>query len=353
MNEPAQQKLLKKRFRLFQRANGVFYIENNETGEQRSLKTRQKMVAEEFLNRENQRYDALWVQLELGKVYIRNADPVAARRTWQSVMDEFQQAGAESTRKRYERAWQEKAFDIIRTKPLVDTNADDFNAVIKRGGVSANHFLRRLHNLATENQWLWRNIIAPKKWPAPEKKQKRAITAHEHKKILDAEQHQERRAYYEMLWLTGAAQGDCAKFSADNINQQKRVLSYQRQKTKQWAHLQIGKSLDELLSRLPKSGLLFPHVATLKVSDRSAEFYRRCKNLGIKGVSLHSYRYSFAERAYASGYNERFAQAALGHKSRAVHHHYSKGAEVICPPLENVIPFNQPAEPQAFLASNG
>lgn len=353
MNEPAQQKLIKKRFRLFQRANGVFYIQDNQTGEQRSLKTRDKKVAGEFLAHENLKGDSLAVQLEIGKVYLRSADPVGARRTWQGVMDEFQQSGTESTRKRYERAWREKAFDVIRSKPLVETSRDHFDAVMERGGPSANHFLRRLHNLATENEWLWRSIIPPKKWPTAEKRQKRAITADEHKKILDAEQHQERRAYYEMLWLTGAAQSDCATFSADNINQQKWVISYQRQKTKQWAHLQIGKSLDELLSRLPKSGSLFPYVASLEPSDRSAEFYRRCKNLGIKGVSLHSYRYAWAERAYASGYNERHARAALGHKSSAVHHHYSKGAEVICPPLENVIPFNQPAEPQAVLAGNG
>jgi len=38
--------------------------------------------------------------------------------------------------------------------------------------------------------------------------------------------------------------------------------------------------------------------------------------LGLKkGITLHSYRYAFAERAYASGYNEHFAQAALGHKT--------------------------------------
>src|SRR4051794_26305008 len=126
MNEPAQQKLIKNRFRVWRRGrrDGVYYIQDNQTGERRSLKTKDKKVAEEFRARENLKSDSLLVQLEIGKVYLRSADPVGARRTWQDVMNEFQQASAETTRQRYLRAWKETAFDIIRTKPLVETTAD-------------------------------------------------------------------------------------------------------------------------------------------------------------------------------------------------------------------------------------
>lgn len=47
---------------------------------------------------------------------------------------------------------------------------------------------------------------------------------------------------------------------------------------------------------------------------------------GIKGVTLHSYRYAWAERAKVCGYPERFAQEALGHNSKAVHRAYAKRA---------------------------
>ena len=57
--------------------------------------------------------------------------------------------------------------------------------------------------------------------------------------------------------------------------------------------------------------------------------------LGIKGISLHSYRYAWAERALKCGYPERFAQQALGHNSKAVHHAYSKHAEVTVPSLDD------------------
>ena len=52
-------------------------------------------------------------------------------------------------------------------------------------------------------------------------------------------------------------------------------------------------------------------------------------------MSLHSYRYAWAERALKCGYPERFAQQALGHNSKAVHHAYSKHAEVTVPSLDD------------------
>ena len=56
---------------------------------------------------------------------------------------------------------------------------------------------------------------------------------------------------------------------------------------------------------------------------------------GIKGVSLHSYRYAWAERAKQCGYPERFAQEALGHNSKAVHRAYARRAKVKLPSLES------------------
>ena len=40
--------------------------------------------------------------------------------------------------------------------------------------------------------------------------------------------------------------------------------------------------------------------------DRATEFKQRCAGLEIKGVTLHSYRYPWAERPAKAGYPERF-----------------------------------------------
>ena len=52
-------------------------------------------------------------------------------------------------------------------------------------------------------------------------------------------------------------------------------------------------------------------------------------------MTLHSYRYAWAERAKQAGYPERFAQEALGHNSKAVHRAYARRARTEVPPLED------------------
>jgi integrase len=341
---------MKTAYRLFKRKrSGVFYIQNNSTREQRSLGTKDKEQAKRLFESENNARKAPALNLELAKVYFRGADPKMSTRTWQAVMDELSSHGQESSQKRCKREMASQAFSVLKNKALVETTSEDLKAVLKRGGSAANNYLRRLHNLALGNGYIPSPIIPPKQWEKPAKKPKRATTFDEHSKIIAAEQNEQRKHYYEMLWLIGAAQTDGSLLTAEkNINWQTRVISYQRKKTGEWCFLSIGADLEALLKRLPQKGFLFPKIATLSENDRAAEFYRRCRLLEIKGISLHSYRYAWAERAAAAGYPERYAQSALGHSSKAVHRAYAKGAKVICPSLENngdkVIPFLQAVE---------
>jgi integrase len=98
--------------------------------------------------------------------------------------------------------------------------------------------------------------------------------------------------------------------------------------------LHLGEEALNTLKDLPSEGLLFPYLSGVRAGDRATEFKQRCRGLGIEGVSLHSYRYAWAERAKTCGYPERFAQEALGHNSIAVHRAYAKKAKVKLPSLE-------------------
>jgi integrase len=86
---------------------------------------------------------------------------------------------------------------------------------------------------------------------------------------------------------------------------------------------------------LPEIGPSFPVSPTVRARDPATEFNQRCRGLKIEGVSLHSFRYAWAERAREAGYPERFAQEALGHSSATVHRAYSKKATVVLPTLES------------------
>lgn len=99
--------------------------------------------------------------------------------------------------------------------------------------------------------------------------------------------------------------------------------------------IHFGEEIEAVLRRLAPAGPLFPYLTSVRCGDRATEFKQRCEGLGIKGVSLHSYRYAWAERAKQCGYPERFAQEALGHNSKAVHRAYARKAKVRLPSLES------------------
>ena len=83
----------------------------------------------------------------------------------------------------------------------------------------------------------------------------------------------------------------------------------------------------------PSGHGLIGHRRKLGVDRQPYTFKQRCNGLGIKGVTLHSYRYAWAERAKTAGYPERFAMENLGHNSKAVHRAYARRAQVELPSL--------------------
>ena len=63
----------------------------------------------------------------------------------------------------------------------------------------------------------------------------------------------------------------------------------------------LRQRLMRILEQLPKEGFLFPKLAQQNDAVRASRFLKRRKQLGLSGISLHSYRYAWAQRAKASG----------------------------------------------------
>jgi integrase len=325
------------KYRLFRRRNGVFYWQANDSSKQGTLRTTDRREAERLLNAMNESHREPTLNLNLARAYLAAHDPKMAQRTWQAAMDEMATHGIPTTQVRCARGFRSKAYDPIRIKPLVQTTGEDLLAIVHANGNCVAHYLRRLHNLALDLGWLPWPILAKRAWPKIQSVSKRAITAEEHAAVIASEKNPERCAYYELLYETGAAQTDAANLTAEDIDWQNGVLVYRRRKLgphSEPARLTIGRKLRALLQSLPRSGDLFPNIKTTSANHRAAEFRRRCRVAGINGVSLHSYRHSWAQRAKTCGYPQRFAQEALGHNSRAVHEAYANGALVILPALD-------------------
>jgi integrase len=332
---------MQNRYRLFRRAGGVYYAHDAVTGKQESLRTREKHHAVQMVSAKNQALQQPALNKSLARAYLSAGDPKMLTRTWADVFEAFCGRGRASSQDRSRRAAASTAFDSIRDKPLIETTADDFLSLLKGKGPATNNYLRRFHNLASDLGWLLAPVMAKKAWPPLQSSAKRrGITQDEFAALIKAERNVERRLYYEVLWETGAAQMDAAKLTAENVDWEAMTLIYHRQKLREGSEpcmLRIGPRLAAILKSLPHSGPLFPGLGNTGSKERAAEFRRRCRLLGVKGITLHSFRYSWAERACRGGYPERFAQAALGHASKAVHRAYSRKAKVICPPLEDFL----------------
>lgn len=312
----------------------VYWVQDNDSGKQETLRTKDRSEAERLFNAKNEAHRQPIINIQIARAYLMVGDPEAAKRTWKNVMAEIVKLKQGETLRRWLIAIKDKAFDGIQEMPILETRAEHFLRAMEKGKVSTNIYLRRIHNFALGMNWLPVPVIPKRMWPGFNFKAKRAIKLPEHQSIVGREVNPERKAFYELAWHIGASQSDIAFLEAENVDWKNQVISYERKKTGEIAFMRFGKAVGIILSGLPVTGPLFPYLRGVRASDRATEFKQRCTGLGIKGVTLHSYRYAWAERAKTAGMPERFAQESLGQNSKAVHRAYAKRAKVIVPTLE-------------------
>jgi hypothetical protein len=268
------------------RRGAVFYAQNNETGEQESLGTKDRREAARILHAKNEPQRNAALNLQIGRAYLAASDPKMMTRTWEDVMREIlalKAADKPPTLRRWRVAVKNKALDPLRALPLLETRADQFIAVLTGGKVSTNIYLQRIHNFALGMNWLPCPILPKKKWPPVSFREKRAITFEEHRAIVQRETNPERRAFYELAWYIGASQSDIAFLQAKNVDWDNKIIGYERQKTGELAFVRFGAEAEQILRSLPEIGPLFPYLRTVRAGDRATEFKQRCEGLGIKG----------------------------------------------------------------------
>jgi integrase len=325
---------MRQRYRLYRRKNGGrYYIHDDVTGKQDSLHTTDRATALRLFHSRGEAQQQPAVNLQIARAYLAASDPQIAIRNWQFVMDEVVKLKKDQTQHRWQTAIKDKAFDNIRHLPLLETRPEHFLRVLEAGKVSTNVYLRRIHNFAVDMTWLPWPVLPKKRWPAVEFKEKRGITFEEHQAIVARELNPERKAFYQLAWHLGASQSDLACLEAENVDWENHIISCARKKTGTVAIMRFDDEVAEILRDLPGSGPLFPYLRSVRAGDRATEFKQRCNGLGIQGVTLHSYRYAWAERAKTAGYPEQFAMENLGQNSKAVHRAYSRKAKVELPSL--------------------
>jgi integrase len=330
------------KYRLFSR-KGTFYSEDRTTGHQTSLRTTCKTEAQQLLAAKNQAAVQPTLNLSMARAYLTHSSPEMMTRTWLDVMKEIEAGYTKEgpSWKRWQKFMRSEPLKDLRNMPLLLTENTHLLAVMRdeTAGVSTNKFLRMCHNRALDMGWILAPVLSKKMWPKFVYKERRAITADEHQRIMDAEQLEDYRLYYDLLWNTGGSQSDIASLTEKSVNWVKRRLTFGRRKLRGKGLvpvlMAIGPNLQTILAKLPEKGEFFPRLSGLGENVRASHFTKLCRRAGVEGVSLHCYRYSWAERAENAGMPEREAMAHLGHNSAAIHRYYSKNAHNVTLPLEH------------------
>jgi hypothetical protein len=77
------------KYRLFQRANGVFSWQDNDSAKQGSLRTKDRRAAEKLLHAKNEAYRLPTLNLTMARAYLSAHDAKMSTRTWMAVMREM------------------------------------------------------------------------------------------------------------------------------------------------------------------------------------------------------------------------------------------------------------------------
>jgi integrase len=328
------------RYWMYARNNGVYYLQDRHTNRQESLRTKDRSTAKRLLNARNQASEQSAINIALAKAYLSSKSSDITSRTWLDVMNDMAAGYQGPTLHRWQTVVKSAPFKLLHNLSLIQTEGSHFMEVLRhpKAGNYTNKALRIMQNRALDLGWLLCPALSRRAWPKLVKKPKRAVTLAEHEKLISSERNPEWKSYLQMLWETGGSQTDIADLHRSNIDPLHKHIIYQRIKLKNRnsdrAVIAIGKRLEAILTQLPSEGWLFPNLHQRNETNRSSRFRKRCVSQKIVGITLHSYRYAWAERALSAGMPMREAMAHLGHKSKTIHQAYAEKAEVVTLPLE-------------------
>jgi len=328
---------MKNRFRLVQLGSrdGAFYCKDVITGSRTSLQTKDRSEAERLILHKNEALRDPLLNRKIGMAYLAGTDAAITKRTWQDVMTDIIKDKQGPTLRRWRIAIRDQAFAPLRQRVVIETLPEELLHVLRTGKVSTNVYLRQLQNHCLGMGWLPVPILPRKMFPKIVHREKRAVTWEEHGRIINREQNVERRDFYELCWHLGGSQSDIACLKAEDFDYLNHSFCYARRKTANMGGTKLGAMAWAIIERRPRTGPLFPYLSQVREADRATEFKQRCAGLAIKGVTLHSYRYAWAERSANAGYPERYAQRALGQNSKIVHRAYARKAQGQLPSLED------------------
>src|SRR6266404_560386 len=113
---------MRQKYRMFLRGS-VYWIQDNVTGKQESLGTKDRTEVGRLFNASNEACRQPIINMQIARAYLMVADDKAATRTWAYVMSEIVKLKHGETLRRWLVAIKDEELDSIRNLPLLETQA--------------------------------------------------------------------------------------------------------------------------------------------------------------------------------------------------------------------------------------
>jgi hypothetical protein len=190
------------RYKVYQRGNGIYYLEDVVTSQQESLRTRDRKKALTLLVARNQAAAQPALNVTMAKAYLSGRSPELSTRSWNDVFEDMILSYQASSRKRFTTFSKSAPIQPLKRMLLIETEASHFLNALRhpQAGSSTNKWMRIVHNRALDLGWLLAPVLARKVWPAFRTQKTIAITAEQHKRLVAAETDEEFARYLEVLW---------------------------------------------------------------------------------------------------------------------------------------------------------
>ncbi|WP_457628050.1 tyrosine-type recombinase/integrase [Persephonella sp.] len=297
--------------RLFKRENGIWYIEF-ERGKKRSLKTKDKALAQRLFN-------------QLKREYMKGKLLQLTKQSSKIKFSEFRKEYLEwsmanhkpevfKINKRVSKRW----IEIIGDKYIAAYSRKDMDLFVSRlkdfglSSTSININLRHIKSIfskAVDWGYLEYNQFLRYKELRVQKKPPRFLTVEEIKKIERAIDREDFLLLFKFLIYTGARRSEAVYITWDDIDLNNNIIYFKKTKTYLSRAVPIHPELRTELEKLyPSVGRLFSfthHWAT----KRLKHYFKKA---GVD-IRVHDLRHTFASQLVMSGVDLKTVQELLGH----------------------------------------
>lgn len=172
--------------------------------------------------------------------------------------------------------------------------------------------LCELFEKARINKYIKENPCEAIKLMPHKAKRRRALEFFEQQSVFENCNPQKYRELFFFACCTGIRIGKILELTAENIDEQKKVIRVVKKQRRGLTETYCVPYLDELweIIQKPVFGKLFPD---LTVSGLETYFNRLYSKLGIEGAMLHTFRHTFLSTCYHCGIDIKKLQTWAGH----------------------------------------